>query len=104
MSDSGRSPREVTWSHPAAALLLLLRGRTARVALPVTVVVGTVLSSVNQGAIVFSGEATTSTWIRVGANYLVPFLVSSYGYLTARRVPSAPVADNVDTSSRHAWP
>lgn len=93
-----RSIREVTWSHPCTALALLLRGRTAHVAAPVSAIVGTVLSSVNQGAVIWSGEATTATWIRVGVNYLVPFLVSSYGWLTARRVPVAasPIAERCD--------
>lgn len=95
MSLPHRSTREVTWSHPCTALALLLHGRTAHVAAPVAAVVGTVLSSVNQGAIIVSGDATAATWVRVGVNYLVPFLVSSYGWLTARRVaPSAtPVAE-----------
>jgi hypothetical protein len=31
------------------------------------------------------GKANTATWIRVGANYLVPFCVSSTGFLTATK-------------------
>ena len=27
------------------------------------------------------------TWARVGLNFVVPFLVASYGYLTAARIP-----------------
>lgn len=100
MSHPRRSSRDVTWSHPLTALALLLRGRTAHVAAPVAAVVGTVLSSVNQGAIIVSGDATTATWVRVGVNYLVPFLVSSYGWLTARRVP----AGATDTAGIAAGP
>lgn len=54
--------------------------------LPTALVVGTVLSAVNQGGVVVGGAATTGTWIRVAVNYLVPFLVASVGYLSARRV------------------
>ncbi|NJP42383.1 nitrate/nitrite transporter NrtS [Streptomyces sp. PRB2-1] len=75
---------------------MLLHGRTARVALPVAAVVGTVLSSVNQAAVIASGHTTAGTWIRVGVNYLVPFLVSSYGYLTARRLRSALLEPRVE--------
>ncbi len=67
------------------AAALVLRGRTARSAVPVALVVGTILSAVNLGAIFLGGNATTGTWIRPGINYLVPFLVASYGWLSARR-------------------
>ncbi|MEW2517117.1 nitrate/nitrite transporter NrtS [Actinacidiphila alni] len=82
----GRGHRDENWSSWGSALRLLLRGRTARIAVPVAAVVGTVLSSVNQAANIASGHTGAGTWIRVAVNYLVPFLVSSYGYLTARRV------------------
>ena len=55
--------------------------RTTRIAL----VVGTLLSLVNQGAVIFGGKASLATWIRVGANYVVPFCVSSFGFLTATK-------------------
>lgn len=55
--------------------------RTTRIAL----VVGTVLSLINQGGVIFGGRATWVTWVRVGANYLVPFCVSSAGFLTATK-------------------
>jgi hypothetical protein len=48
-------------------------------------VVGTVLSAVNQGSVISGGDATPATWARVGVNYLVPFLVSSVGFLSACR-------------------
>jgi len=73
-------------------VLLVLRGRTARKALPVAAVVGTVLSLVNQGSVIADGATTPTTWVRVALNYLVPFLVASIGYLSGRRV-RAPAAD-----------
>lgn len=60
--------------------------RTTRIAL----VVGTILSLVNQGGVIFGGKATTTTWIRVGMNYLVPFCVSSFGFLTATKKVHVP--------------
>ncbi len=53
--------------------------RTVRIAL----VVGTLLSLINQSGVIFGGDATLVTWLRVGANYLVPFCVSSLGFLSA---------------------
>ena len=77
-----------SWTRPRDAALLVLRGRTARTALPVAAVVGTVLSLVNQGSTILSGAAGTSTWIRVAVNYAVPFVVASIGYLSGRRTPA----------------
>jgi hypothetical protein len=56
-----------------------------RTAWKVAAVVGTVLSAVNQGSVIIDGHATPVTWVRVGVNYLVPFLVSSVGFLSACR-------------------
>lgn len=69
--------------------MLLLRGVTVRTAVPVAGVVGTVLSAVNQGDVVLGGDAGAATWVRIGVNYLVPFLVAGFGFLAARRAPAA---------------
>jgi hypothetical protein len=61
----------------------LARGATLRPCLPVAAVVGCVLSAINEGARIASGHAGWLTWVQVGLNFVVPFLVSSYGYLTA---------------------
>lgn len=65
--------------------MLFLRGRTARTATPVAVVVGTVLSAVNQGEVLLSGAGGTGTWVRIGINFLVPFCVASVGFLSGCR-------------------
>lgn len=75
-----------TWSRPVEAATLFLRGRTARTAAPVAVVVGTVLSAVNQGDVLLAGDGGTGTWVRIGINYLVPFCVASVGFLSGCRV------------------
>jgi hypothetical protein len=75
------------WSRPGEAIRLFARGITVRRCVPVAVVVGCVLSAINEGARIAAGHATWLTWVQVGLNFVVPFLVSSYGYLTAARVP-----------------
>ena len=45
---------------------------------------GVVLTAINQGEVIISGHATTATWIRCGLNFVVPFLVSNAGLLSAR--------------------
>lgn len=64
---------------------MFARGATVRTAGPTALLVGTVLSLVNQGAVIFGGHADGGTWVRVVVNYLVPFCVASVGYLAARR-------------------
>jgi methyl-accepting chemotaxis protein len=74
---------------------LLLAGATLRVAIPTALVVGTLLTVVNQASAVTSGQATAMTYLRVAFNYWVPFAVSSFGYLRALRIAQAnSAADN----------
>lgn len=89
-SKDGRRGVQPTWSHPGEAVRLFLAGATVRTAWKVAAVVGTVLSAVNQGGVITAGDATPATWVRVGVNYLVPFLVSSIGFLSACRDREGP--------------
>jgi hypothetical protein len=52
---------------------------------PIALLVGTLLSLVNQGSLIFAGTATAVTWVRVVVNFLVPFCVSSAGFYSCRR-------------------
>ena len=84
-ADSGaRCP---PWSRPGEAIRLFARGVTLRRCAPVAAVVGCVLSAINEGPRIAAGHAAWTTWVQVGLNFVVPLLVSSYGYLTAGRVP-----------------
>ena len=74
-----------TWSTPLEALRVVFAPATMRKTVPIALVVGTILSLINQAGVVFGGDATFTTWIRVVANYLVPFCVSSLGFLSATR-------------------
>ncbi len=78
------------WSTWIEAATLIGRGVTFATAVRVAAVVGTLLSVVNQGAVIAAGNAASSTWIRVGVNYLVPYVVSSIGYLAPFRVRPRP--------------
>jgi hypothetical protein len=81
-------PAPLTWSGGRECVRLFLRGVTVRTAGRVALIVGTVLSAVNQGSTVVDGNATWVTWVRVGVNYCVPFVVASIGFLSACRAPS----------------
>ena len=72
-----------TWSGAPGALAMMFRRTTLRKTIRIALVVGTVLSVINQGYLIWGGRATYVTWIRVVANYFVPFCVSSTGFLTA---------------------
>jgi hypothetical protein len=51
----------------------------------VAVTVGTVLCAINQLDVLLAGQATALTWLKIALTYLVPFLVSNYGVVTAAR-------------------
>ena len=54
--------------------------RTIRIAL----VVGVILSAINQGNVILASEATTLVWIKCALNFCVPFVVSNLGLLSGR--------------------
>jgi hypothetical protein len=47
-------------------------------------IVGTVLTLLNQVDVVAVGHATSTTYLKCAANYLVPFVVSNLGLLIGR--------------------
>lgn len=57
--------------------------RTLRIAL----VVGVVLTSVNQLDVLLAGHANAFTFIKCAFNFLVPFVVSNLGLLSGRHNP-----------------
>jgi hypothetical protein len=82
----------VAGSGRRAALLEALRycalrahlSRTTRIAL----VVGVVLTAINQLDVIARGDATVGTALKTALNFVVPFVVSNLGLLSAR--PRAP--------------
>lgn len=65
----------------------IVAGRTRRAALPVALVVGTLLVALNQGSTIVSGHLDSTVVWRACLNYLVPYVVSSVGYLRAANQP-----------------
>jgi len=48
-------------------------------------VVGTILTAINQGDLILTGDATLSMGWKIPLNYLTPFVVSTLGYRAAAR-------------------
>jgi hypothetical protein len=55
--------------------------RTIRIAL----VVGTILTLINQADVIAKGHGTVLTAVKVGMNFVVPFIVSNLGVITGTR-------------------
>ena len=55
--------------------------RTAAIAL----VVGCVLTLINEGDVIVEGRATALTGLKIGLNFVVPFIVSNLGVLAGTR-------------------
>ena len=55
--------------------------------LTTALIVGTVLTLLNQVDVVVSGEATSITYLKCMANYIVPFVVANAGMLIGRGTP-----------------
>ncbi len=93
------------WSSPRQACALVLTGATARTCVPVAAAVGTLLTAVNQGAVLLTGHLGPATAARVAANYAIPFCVSSYGALSAvRRVGPACPQVPAEQQAQHDTP
>jgi hypothetical protein len=82
-----------SWSSPLEAVALIARGYTFKTASKVAIVVGTLLTLVNQATVIAAGHVGPVTWVRVGFNYAIPYTVASIGYLAPfRRREAAPVS------------
>jgi hypothetical protein len=67
------------------ALRICLRPEHLRRTVRIALVVGTILTLINQLDVIAKGDATTLTWIKAGLNYCVPFIVSNLGLLAGKR-------------------
>jgi hypothetical protein len=62
--------------------------KTTRIAL----VVGTILTLINQADVVLAGDATARTGVKIALNYVTPLIVSNLGLLAGKRAErDAPV-------------
>lgn len=64
---------------------ICLRPEHLRRTLAIALVVGTILTAINQADVIAAGDATLVTWIKAAANYCVPFVVSNLGLLAGKR-------------------
>lgn len=62
---------------------LAVSGGVPKRSLAVALVVGSILTAINQGDVILAGELPSL--IKVPLNYLVPFCVATYGAVTAKQ-------------------
>ena len=73
-------------ARSGAALAYCARPEHLRRTLRIALVVGVVLTLINQSSVLFGGHPTGLTWIRCALNFVVPFVVSNLGLLAGRRM------------------
>jgi hypothetical protein len=75
------------WSRGgiSAALSICMRREHLRRTVVIALVVGTILTAINQADVIIGGDASTATWIKVALNFCVPFVVSNLGLLAGKR-------------------
>lgn len=78
--EAPRSRASAAWE----AVLFCARPRNLRRTVKIAVIVGFILTGINQSAAFTSGDVTAGTWVRSGLNFVVPFLVSNAGLLSGR--------------------
>ena len=74
-----------SWRGVREALSICVRREHRRRTLRIALVVGVVLTLINQGDVIVGGEGSTVTWAKVGLNFCVPFIVSNLGLLAGKR-------------------
>ena len=65
-------------------MAIVRRPEHLRRTLGIALVVGTILTLVNQADVIIGGDATALTWIKCVANYVTPFIVSNLGLLAGK--------------------
>jgi hypothetical protein len=67
------------------ALRIVLRREHLRRTVKIALVVGTILTLINQLDVILRGDATAITGLKAVLNYCVPFIVSNLGLLAGKR-------------------
>ena len=83
--ESQGDSERLTWNTLAEVTQVICYRHHLVRTVSVALVVGTVLFCINQLDVVLAGEATTTTWVKAVATYLVPFCVANFGVLTGTR-------------------
>jgi hypothetical protein len=77
------------WARTAEAIRICRKPQHLRRTTKIALVVGTILTAINQGDVILAGEATTGTALKAVLNYCVPFVVSNLGLLAGKRAEGA---------------
>jgi hypothetical protein len=86
LASTSSTPSETSALHRVReACAYCLQGRNLWRTVRIALVVGVILTLINQSGVLFAGHATTITWVRCALNFVVPFLVSNAGLLSGRR-------------------
>ena len=67
------------------ALAVVFERAHLRKTLKIALIVGCVLTAINQLDVFLSGDATAATFVKTGLNFCVPFVVSNLGLLAGKR-------------------
>ena len=67
------------------AVAYCVRREHLRKTLRIAVVVGVILTAINQLDVILAGHTSAATWVKCGLNFVVPFCVSNAGLLSGRR-------------------
>ena len=67
------------------ALQIVFRREHLRKTLKIALIVGCVLTTINQLDVFLRGDATAVTFVKTGLNFCVPFVVSNLGLLAGKR-------------------
>jgi hypothetical protein len=71
------------------ALSIVFRREHLRKTVRIALVVGCVLTLINQLDVFLGDKATTITFVKTGLNFCVPFIVSNLGLLAGKRAEQA---------------
>ena len=77
--------RAASWLSVRDAVSYCARPERLRRTASIALVVGLILTAINQLQVILDGHLTVATWLRCGANFLIPFVVSNLGLLTGAR-------------------
>jgi hypothetical protein len=66
------------------AVRICFRQEHLRRTIKFALVVGTILTLINQLDVILNGQADGLTWVKCALNYCVPFIVSNLGLLAGR--------------------
>jgi hypothetical protein len=72
-----------------AALATCRNPSNLRRTVTIALIVGTILSIINEGDVLIHGDATAATAVKIGLNFVVPFIVSNLGVLAGTQTARA---------------